>query len=82
MGLKPTISIFFGVTVWMFFSEHPPTMENGQGDSEVHHEDISAWPTCSHTVTLSTRRRLTTGLSDGPSRPNSKTFCIGVRRRP
>lgn len=35
------------------------------------------WPSCSYLVTLSTRRRLTTGLNDDPSKTSGlKTFCI------
>jgi hypothetical protein len=61
----------------------PSTGSNtARGGFGVHHEDISTWPTCSYTVTLSTRRRLTNGLWDDTSKPNPKTFCIGVRRRP
>ena len=45
----------------------------------THHEDISAWPSCSYTVTLTTRRALTNGLTDDPSRNVNKTFCIGAR---
>ena len=47
-----------------------------RGGFGVHHEDTSAWAVCSYTVTLTTQRRLTDGLSDDPSRPNSITFCI------
>lgn len=46
----------------------------------THHEDISAWPTCSYTVHLRTRRALTTGLTDDDLDHTSKTFCIGGRR--
>jgi hypothetical protein len=43
----------------------------------THHVDISTLPTCSYTVTLSTRRSLTTGLTDDDLTQTSKTFCIG-----
>jgi hypothetical protein len=60
----------------------PSTGANtARGGFGVHHENISTWPTCSYTITLSTRRRLTTGLTDDPSKPNPKTFCIGLRPR-
>jgi hypothetical protein len=57
-----------------------PTVAKPRGDAGTHHEDISAWPTCSYSVVLSTRRRLTDGLNDDPSRDTVKTFCIGGRR--
>lgn len=41
----------------------------------THHEDISSWPSCSYTVTLSSIRTLTTGLSDDAWTSTSKTFC-------
>jgi hypothetical protein len=47
----------------------------------THHEDISAWPTCSYTVVLTTRRALTDGLNDDSAKTVSKTFCIGARGR-
>jgi hypothetical protein len=55
----------------------PPPPSTPRGGAGTHHEDISTWPTCSYTVTLTTRRRLTNGLSDDPNAYNSKTFCIG-----
>lgn len=57
----------------------PPPPSTARGGGGTHHEDISAWPTCSYTVTLTTRRRLTNGLNDDPNWPLSKTFCIGRR---
>ncbi|MEP7007935.1 MAG: hypothetical protein ABI810_18285 [Sphingomonas bacterium] len=57
----------------------PPPPSTARGGFGTHHEDISAWPTCSYTVTLTTRRRLTTGLSDDPNHHISRTFCIGRR---
>ena len=63
----------------------PPPPSTARGGAGTHHEDISTWPTCSYTVTLTTRRRLTNGLNDDPNWPTSKTFCIGrgtVRPRP
>jgi hypothetical protein len=59
----------------------PSTGANtARGGHGVHHENIGTWPTCSYMVTLSTRRRLTNGLQDDPSKDNNKTFCIGLRR--
>jgi hypothetical protein len=57
----------------------PPPPSTARGGAGTHHEDISAWPTCSYTVTLTTRRRLTNGLSDDTDLPTSRTFCIGRR---
>jgi hypothetical protein len=57
----------------------PPPPQTARGGAGTYHEDISSWPSCSYTVTLSTQRKLTDGLSDDPSRPNPKTFCIGGR---
>jgi hypothetical protein len=51
-----------------------------RGGYGVHHEDIGKWPTCSYTVTLTTRRRLTNGLNDDTDKNNNKTFCIGLRK--
>jgi hypothetical protein len=51
-----------------------------RGGFGVHHENIGMWPTCSYTITLSTRRRLTTGLYDDSPNPLPKTFCIGLRK--
>lgn len=56
------------------------TGPRGGAGSDFH--DISAWPTCSYTVHLRTRRSLTTGLIDDSTRDNTKTFCIGTRRTP
>lgn len=57
----------------------PPPPSTPRGGFGTHHEDISGWPTCSYTVTLTTRRRLTNGLTDDPNWPKPKTFCIGRR---
>jgi len=59
----------------------PPPPSTPRGGAGTHHENIAAWPTCSYTVILSTRRRLTTGVIDDSTRDNTKTFCIG-RRQP
>ena len=37
--------------------------------------NISAWPSCSYTVSLSTRRALTDGENDDSAVPTSVTFC-------
>lgn len=58
-----------------------PTAAAPRGDAGTHHEDISAWPTCSYAVQLHTRRRLTDGLNDDPSKTSQVTFCIGRRER-
>jgi len=55
----------------------PPPPSTARGGFGVHHEDISGWPTCSYTVKLLTRRRLTTGLTDDPTAEKPMTFCIG-----
>ena len=57
----------------------PPPPQTARGGAGSFHKDITGWPTCSYTVTLTTQRKLTTGLSDDPGRPNPKTFCIGRR---
>lgn len=62
-----------------------PVFPNGtgpRGGFGTDHHNISTWPTCSYTVTLTTRRSLTDGLNDDPDKTNSKTFCIGARRIP
>lgn len=56
----------------------PLTLPSGtgpRGGAGVHHENIAAWQSCSYTVSLSTRRALTTGLSDDPTKTSSVTFC-------
>ena len=55
----------------------PPPPSTTRGGFGTHHEDISGWPTCSYTVKLLTRRRLTTGLTDDPTAEKPMTFCIG-----
>jgi hypothetical protein len=54
-----------------------PTVLKPRGDAATFHQDISTWPTCSYSVVLSTRRRLTDGLDDDQGKSNLKTFCIG-----
>jgi len=58
----------------------PPPPSTPRGGAGTHHENISTWPTCSYTVHLTTRRRLTDGLGDDSGRTLTKTFCIGARR--
>ncbi len=43
----------------------------------VHHIDISTWQPCSYTVTLSTQRALTDGLTDDLGSSLPVTFCKG-----
>lgn len=57
----------------------PPLPQTPRGGAGTHHEDTSTWPTCSYAITLTTRRRLTDGLNDDPSKTQQKTFCIGRR---
>jgi hypothetical protein len=64
----------------MTLTAPPPPPSTARGGAGTHHENISMWPTCSYTVSLSTRRRLTDGLGDDPGRTLTKTFCIGARR--
>jgi hypothetical protein len=64
----------------MVLTAPPPPPSTPRGGAGTHHENIAAWPTCSYTVSLSTRRRLTNGISDDSGRTVSKTFCIGTRR--
>ena len=45
----------------------------------AHHEDISTWPMCSYSVTLTFQRSLTTGLIDDDVDEIRRTFCIGHR---
>jgi hypothetical protein len=58
----------------------PPTFPSGAGprgsaSSDVH--SLQGWPSCSYLVTLTTRRRLTDGLNDDPSKTiGQTTFCI------
>ncbi len=63
----------------MTLTSPPPPPQTARGGAGTHHENISAWPTCSYTVTLSTRMRLTDGIVDDSGRTLPKTFCIGRR---
>lgn len=61
----------------------PPVFPSGVGPrgaagTDLH--DITPWPSCSYLVRLHTRRSLTNGLSDDPSKWNFKTFCVGSKR--
>jgi hypothetical protein len=58
-----------------------PTALNPRGEAGTFHLDISTWPMCSYTVSLTTRRSLTTGLYDDTAKPISKTFCIGRKTK-
>lgn len=46
-----------------------------RGTAATLHLDISTWPACSYTVSLSTRRMLTDGEIEDSGHPNSLTFC-------
>ncbi len=46
-----------------------------RGAAGTHHENITAWPSCSYAVQLTTRRSLTDGLVDDPDKTNQLTFC-------
>ncbi len=52
-----------------------PSGVGPRGAAGTHHENIAAWPSCSYTVKLDTRRSLTDGLNDDPDKTNSLTFC-------
>ena len=55
-----------------------PVLPSGtipRGGVGTEHLDISTWPKCSYSVTLSTRRMLTDGETDDPTAPNTLTFC-------
>jgi hypothetical protein len=39
------------------------------------HIDITTWPACSYTLSLTTRRMLTDGEDEDPGHPNPITFC-------
>ena len=65
----------------------PPVFPSGTGPRGSFGSDVHSltggpgpaddWPSCSYLVTLSTRRRLTTGLTDDPSKSTGdKTFYI------
>lgn len=57
----------------------PLTLPSGtgpRGGFGTKHLDISTWASCSYIATLHTRRRLTNGLNDDHSKPNSLTFCV------
>ena len=43
----------------------------------THSENITTWSPCSYRVTLSTRRKLTDGITDDNARTILKTFCKG-----
>ena len=45
---------------------------SGPRGASADHHNISTWPTCSYTVTLTTRRSLTDGLNDDPDKTNSE----------
>ncbi len=59
-----------------------PTFPSGtgpRGNAGIDFHNITSWPQCSYLVRLNTRRSLTDGLNDDPSKSNFKTFCIGKK---
>ena len=46
-----------------------------RGGFGTHHENITAWPSCSYIVWLHTRRSLTTGLVDDTTQSIPLSFC-------
>jgi hypothetical protein len=52
-----------------------PTAPLPRGDAGTLSLIITTWPACSYIVTLSTRRKLTDGLTDDSGHPNQLTFC-------
>jgi hypothetical protein len=46
-----------------------------RGGAGTDHHDITSWKSCSYTVSLTTRRALTTGVFEDPGRTVSRTFC-------
>jgi hypothetical protein len=55
-----------------------PALPSGtvpRGGVGTQHLNISTWPACSYTVSLSTRRMLTDGENDDSGHTNSVTFC-------
>ena len=57
-----------------------PSGTGPRGGSGSDFHDITLWPTCSYLISLTTRRSLTTGLTDDPDKPSIKTFCIGKKK--
>ena len=55
-----------------------PALPSGtapRGGAGTHHLNISTWPKCSYTVSLTTRRMLTDGEIDDSGHTNPLTFC-------
>lgn len=52
-----------------------PTPAKPRGDADTHHVNVSGWPSCSYTVSLHTRRKLTDGEQDDSGRTVPLTFC-------
>jgi hypothetical protein len=73
-------SISLSTAAGVSLTSPPPPPSTPRGGAGTHHEDISAWPTCSYAVQLHTRRRLTDGLSDDSHKTSQVTFCIGRAR--
>ncbi len=67
------LSISSAATPWT-----APVLPSGvvpRGAAGTEHVDISTWPKCSYTVSLTTRRKLTNGETDDPVHVNPLTFC-------
>jgi hypothetical protein len=52
-----------------------PSGVGPRGAAGTHHENITAWPSCSYAVQLTTRRSLTDGLVDDSDKTTQLTFC-------
>lgn len=56
----------------------PPPLPSGstpRGGNGTYPRDITGWPACSYTVTLTTHRKLTDGETEVSAWPNPLTFC-------
>ena len=73
-------SIGLATAAGVSLTSPPPPPSTARGGAGTHHENISAWPTCSYAVQLTTRRRLTDGLDDDTNKTSQVTFCIGRAR--
>lgn len=56
----------------------PPPLPSGnapRGGHGTHFVNVAAWPACAYVVSMNTRRRLTDGENDDPTRTTQKVFC-------
>lgn len=56
----------------------PPPLPSGnapRGGFGTHFVNVAAWPACAYVVSMNTRRRLTDGENDDPTRTTQKVFC-------